>query len=50
MNISNMNVRITFQQNAVVIDKIGNHGLSQFMVGKPLRGILKIAPKSGIMN
>ena len=27
-----------------------NRGLSQFMVGKPLRGILKIAPKSGIMN
>ena len=25
MNISNMNVRITFQKNAVVIDKIGNH-------------------------
>ena len=26
------------------------NGLSQFMVGKPLGGILKIAPKSGIMN
>ena len=25
MNISNMNVRITIQKNAVVIDKIGNH-------------------------
>ena len=25
MNISNLNVRITFQKNAVVIDKIGNH-------------------------
>ena len=25
MYISNLNVRITFQKNAVVIDKIGNH-------------------------
>ena len=25
MNISNLNVRIRFQKNAVVIDKIGNH-------------------------
>ena len=25
MHISNLNVRITFQKNAVVIDKIGNH-------------------------
>ncbi len=25
MNISNLNVRITIQKNAVVIDKIGNH-------------------------
>ena len=25
MRISNLNVRITFQKNAVVIDKIGNH-------------------------
>ena len=25
MNISNLNVRITFQKNAVVIDTIGNH-------------------------
>ena len=25
MNISNLNVRITFQKNDVVLDKIGNH-------------------------